>query len=163
MVRNYVIYKFERIKVAELVLDDSVKGWLDTALRARGLLPEHLKDKHTCANHDPETGNYLVCDGGFRPEMPIFYVETAQSERPDWSWPERSLRVWIEDDADVLCQGHVGLEAAFARLFPDEAIEPLESWDAGDAVYKLLPGGWVLIESYPGNSEIRQIIGIERK
>lgn len=43
MVKDYVIYRFEKVKVAEATLDDSVKTWQDDFLLARNLLPKHLE------------------------------------------------------------------------------------------------------------------------
>jgi hypothetical protein len=78
------------------------------------------------------------------------------TDRPDWTLPASACTVWLEDDADVSCRGHEGLADAWRRFTGSAVIPaPVEEWDAGDAFYKRLPDGHVLIESYPGNSEIR--------
>jgi len=76
--------------------------------------------------------------------------------RPSWTEPAASKRVWSEDDADIGCQGHETLDAAFKRLYPKKTRAPIKKWDEGDATYELLSGGIVIVASYPGNSEIRE-------
>jgi hypothetical protein len=76
---------------------------------------------------------------------------------PDWTSSLNASKVWSEDDADVGLPGHVTLVAAFSRRYKLPILDPVEVWDEGDAVYKLLPAGIVLVESYPGNSEIREL------
>jgi hypothetical protein len=67
----------------------------------------------------------------------------------------------LEDDATLSDPGHETVEAAFKRIYKVEMCTPLETWDGGDALYKLMPEGEffvVLVESYPGNSEIRELL-----
>jgi hypothetical protein len=153
MVTDYVIYKFEKVKVATVALDASVKGWLDAAVRSRGLLPLHLKDRGTYASYGENTGNFLICDPSDSPEIPLLYVEMIH--RPSWTLPENSSTKWLEDDATISHPDHEDVRAAYARLFKELPIEPLVTWNADDTVYKLFPRGRVVIESCPGNSSIR--------
>jgi hypothetical protein len=76
---------------------------------------------------------------------------------PMWIKKENTKTVWSEDDADCGLPGHDTLDAAFKRLYKATMLDPLETWDAGDASFKLLPAGIVVVASYPGNSEIREL------
>ena len=86
-------------------------------------------------------------------------LQTAETVggRPAWTTKESARTVWMEDDADVSAQGHETLERAFKRHYGVITLKPVETWDGGDAVFKLLPAGIVVIDSYPGNSEIREL------
>lgn len=85
-------------------------------------------------------------------------VAGDKSNRPDWARPDRSTRIWSEDDATTSLPDHEGVAAAHERLRGMAIPRPLETWDDGESVYKLLPGGIVVVDSYPGNSEIRSLL-----
>jgi hypothetical protein len=159
MVKDYVIYRFEKVKVAEVTLDNSVKGWLDTVLRTRGWVPAHLADRATSGAYDEGTGNYLICDPSSSPEMPLAYVEAVRrhSDRPNWTRPSNSSPRWLEDDATVSLPDHERVLEAYSRIFNEPMGKPLDIWYASDVTFFLLPAGRVVIKSYPGNSEIRQL------
>lgn len=84
-------------------------------------------------------------------------VETGG--RPEWTYKRRARPVWVEDDATCSQCDHEGLRTAWRRLFKTEMPEAVETWNGGDAVYLRMPGDLVVIESYPGNSEIRKLSG----
>jgi hypothetical protein len=75
---------------------------------------------------------------------------------PKWTLSSLSTRLWSEDDATVSHPDHERLEDAWKRLFP-ESPTPVQSWDGGDSIFRLYLGGLVVMESYPGNSEIRRL------
>ena len=80
---------------------------------------------------------------------------------PEWTFRKNFEILWSEDDATSSAStGHENLSAAWRRLFPQESEIPkaILTWDAGDAVFKLLPAGRVVVASYPGNSEIRRLL-----
>jgi len=81
-----------------------------------------------------------------------------KDSEPEWADPRRSVRVWSEDDATAGCEGHETIGAAHRRVLGEDAPVALEAWDGGDAVFRLLPGGVVHVDSYPGNSEIRLLL-----
>ncbi len=85
-------------------------------------------------------------------------TKNVETERPDWTYGRMSTKVWVEDDVTCSLPDHEGLSAAWRRLYGAEMPEPAETWDAGDASYMLIPGDLVAISSYPGNSEIRQLV-----
>lgn len=97
------------------------------------------------------------------PPPPAQTEQAAPSEprpRPNWTDSKSSKRVWSEDDADVGYPGHEFLEAAFKRIYKKEIPALHDLWDGGDALFKLVREGnlfVVLVASYPGNSEIREI------
>lgn len=75
-------------------------------------------------------------------------------DRPLWTLKERATRVWSEDEATVSDPDHETVNEAFLRIYKVPVPRPLETWDAGDAVYELLPASLVVVRSYPGNDEI---------
>jgi len=81
----------------------------------------------------------------------------TENPQPDWTLDKNSTLVWSEDDATVSCEDHEDEGTAFFRISKVKMSPPLETWDAGDALYKLLPAGIVVISSYPGNSSIRAL------
>ena len=55
MVKDYNIYRFEKILVGKISGDVLVKGWLDDALRAQNPIPRHLEDKATHGAYNEES------------------------------------------------------------------------------------------------------------
>jgi hypothetical protein len=73
----------------------------------------------------------------------------------DW---QRAERIWTEDDATPGTEGHGSLHQAMLAHVPGcERSHAIESEDWGDATCFRYPGGFLVMESYPGNSEIRRI------
>ena len=78
--------------------------------------------------------------------------------RPPWTLPEKSNRLWIADDATTDPADRETVAQAWGRLFEGiEIPQPVAVWNPGDAYYRLLPTGHVLVESHWGTSEIRLI------
>lgn len=75
-------------------------------------------------------------------------------DRPAWTLTSRAHHIWEEDDGTTSHHDHERLGAAFQRIYDAPMPAPLETYDDGDAVFKLLPSGLVVCESYPGNSGI---------
>lgn len=76
------------------------------------------------------------------------------TERPNWTQLKKAKRVWAEDDATISQLDHETVDRAFKRIYGVTMPNHLEIYDDGESVYKRLPMGIVICESYPGNSEI---------
>jgi hypothetical protein len=82
-------------------------------------------------------------------------IRPTPPSRPKWL--AKSACKWQEDDARP--EGAETLSEAWLR-FTGRQYEPcpfLEEYDGGDAFFRLYPGGWVAVVSYPGNNEIRRL------
>ena len=75
-------------------------------------------------------------------------------DRPAWTLTSRAHHIWEEDDVTVSQSDHVRLDAAWERIYSVPMPAPIETYDDGDVVFKLLPNSLVVRESYPGNSGI---------
>lgn len=74
--------------------------------------------------------------------------------RPDWTFVERAYRVWSEDDATVHTRDHETIDVAFRRIYKVSMPTPLETYDDGEIIYRLMPAFLVVCDSYPGNSSL---------
>ena len=78
------------------------------------------------------------------------------AREPFWTAKKYLAPVWSEDDATAGARDHEGLVAALRRLGLLDYLT-VDAWDAGDAQYRLLFGGFVTCSSYPGNSGIYKL------
>src|SRR5688572_20510802 len=81
------------------------------------------------------------------------------ARRPRWTRRRNTESVWSEDDATPGTPGHETIRAAWERIYNENysTIAWAEIHDDGDAYFRLTGDGRIAIESYPGNSEIRQL------
>jgi hypothetical protein len=78
--------------------------------------------------------------------------------RPVWTLRRFAKTIWSEDDATTSQFDHESLDKAYYRIYKQPISNCLGSWGGGDLIFKLLPQGIVVVESYPGNSEIRVLL-----
>lgn len=81
--------------------------------------------------------------------------------RPSWIDRAKLRRVWCEDDATYMLEDHEDLRDAWRRLYGEPypgKKAAVEVFDGGDCDWILYPGGRVALSSFPGNSEIYEVV-----